>query len=250
LFSLGVGNYTEQDVLECSRAFTDWTIGAKMPRYPYGRFPWTFEFRPEDHDYREKTFLGQTGKFNGEDIIDITVQRSACQRFLSRHLYSFFVADEPPPPTWHLEPPRNPEAIEALSRDFAKSGYEMKPVLRTLFNSDFFKEAAWHKVKSPIELVVGTLRLTQEMKGPHPCLEAIASEAGYMGQEILAPPSVEGWHTGVEWISSGAHVTRVNFVAGRIGNVQLAGVREIVQRVANGTSMTADALVERCLDEM
>jgi uncharacterized protein (DUF1800 family) len=88
------------------------------------------------------------------------------------------------------------------------------------------------------------------MKGPHPCLEAIASEAGYMGQEILAPPSVEGWHTGVEWISSGAHVTRVNFVAGRIGNVQLAGVREIVQRVANGTSMTVDALVERCLDEM
>ena len=72
-----------------------------------------------------------------------------------------------------------------------------------------------------------------------------------MGQEILAPPSVEGWHTGVEWISSGAHVTRVNFMADRISDVQLAGVRDIVQRVASiGTAMTADALVERCLDEL
>ncbi len=134
---------------------------------------------------------------------------------------------------------------------FAKSGYEIKPVLRTLFNSDFFKEAAWQKVKSPIELVVGTLRLTQEMKGPHPRLEATASEAGYMGQEILAPPNVEGWHTGMEWISSGAHVTRGNFVADRISNVHLPGVWDIVQRVAYiGTAMTAEALVERCLDEM
>jgi len=251
LFSLGVGNYTEQDVFECSRAFTGWTIGAKMPRYPYGRFPWTFEFRPEDHDYGEKTFLGQTGIFNGEDIIDIIVQQPACHRFISRHLYSFFVADEPQVPAWYLEPPRNLEAIEVLSQVFAKSGYEIKPVLRTLFNSDFFKEAAWQKVKSPIELVVGTLRLTQELNGPHPRLEAIASEVGYMGQEILAPPSVEGWHTGVEWISSGAHVTRVNFVADRISNVHLAGVRDMVQRVAsNGMPITAEALVERCLDEL
>jgi len=251
LFSLGVGNYTEQDVFECSRAFTGWTIGAKLPRYPYGRFPWTFEFRPEDHDYKEKTFLGLTGKFNGEDIIDIIVQQPACARYISRHLYSFFVADEPQVPSWHLEPPQNPEAIEVLSLVFAKSGYEIKPVLRTLFNSDFFKEAAWRKVKSPIELVVGTLRLTQEMQGPHPRLEGTASEAGYMGQEILAPPSVESWHTGVGWISSGAHITRVNFVADRISDVHLAGIRDIVQRVAsNGMSTTAEDLVERCLDEL
>ena len=222
-----------------------------MPRYPYGRFPWTFEFRPEDHDYKEKTFLGHTGKFNCEDVIDIIVQQPSCARFISRHLYSFFVADEPQVPSWHLEPPRSPEAIEVLSQEFTKSGCEIKSVLRKLFNSDFFKEAAWRKIKSPIELVVGTLRLTQELDGPHPSLEATACEAGYMGQDILAPPSVEGWHTGVEWISSGAHVSRVNFVADRISNVHLAGVKDIVQRVASiGTVMTAEALVERCLDEM
>ena len=73
LFSLGAGNYTEMDVREASRAFTGWTFETKIPRLPYGRFPWKFEYRPEDHDDGEKTFLGHTGNFNGEDIIDIIV---------------------------------------------------------------------------------------------------------------------------------------------------------------------------------
>ena len=91
LFSMGVGNYTEKDVFECSRAFTGWTIAAKFPRYPYGTRPWQFEYRPEDHDYTDKTFLGHEGPFNGEDIIDIIVQQPACPRFVARHLYNFFV---------------------------------------------------------------------------------------------------------------------------------------------------------------
>ena len=74
LFSLGAGNYTEVDVREASRAFTGWTFGTKIPRLPYGRFPWKFEYRPEDHDDGEKTFLGHKGNFNGEDIIDIIVR--------------------------------------------------------------------------------------------------------------------------------------------------------------------------------
>ena len=74
LFSLGAGNYTEVDVREASRAFTGWTFGTKIPRLPYGRFPWKFEYRPEDHDDGDKTFLGHKGNFNGEDIIDIIVR--------------------------------------------------------------------------------------------------------------------------------------------------------------------------------
>jgi len=75
LFSLGAGNYTETDVRECSRAFTGWTFETKIPRAPYGRFPWKFEYRPEDHDDGDKEFLGHRGRFNGEDIIDIVVQQ-------------------------------------------------------------------------------------------------------------------------------------------------------------------------------
>ena len=108
LFSLGAGNYTEVDVREASRAFTGWTFETKLPRLPYGRFPWKFEYRAEDHDDGEKTFLGHKGNFNGEDIIDIVVQQPACAKFICRHLYNFFVADEPQVPAWSIEEPRDP----------------------------------------------------------------------------------------------------------------------------------------------
>ncbi len=252
LFSLGVGNYTETDVFECSRAFTGWTIAAKIPRFPYGRHPWSFEFRPEDHDFSEKTFLGQTGNFDGEDIIDIVVSQEACPRFISRHLYNFFVADEPQVPAWDIEEPRDPEAVKLLSKVFVDSGYEIRPVLKTLFNSDFFKEAMYQKVKSPVEVVVGTLRMTEDLLGADPRLEEMANHAGYMGQEILDPPSVEGWHTGREWINSGSLVKRVNFVADRVNDVDLPGVQSMIRRIAgsNGQSMSAEALVDHCLDLM
>ncbi len=251
LFSLGVGNYTEKDVFECSRAFTGWTIGAKMPRYPYGRHPWSFEYRPEDHDDTEKTFLGHTGRFNGEDVIDIILRQPACARFISRHLYNFFVADEPQVPAWDIEEPRDPEAIRVLSEAFVEGGFEMKPVLRTLFNSDFFKSESvrYQKVRNPVEVVVGTLRMVEDMQGPDPRLEAIAKEPGYMGQDIMDPPSVEGWHTGKEWINSGSLVKRINFVADRVSDTELPGVRRIIGRVAsNGDVMSVEELIDRCLD--
>ncbi|MCH7714451.1 MAG: DUF1800 family protein, partial [Chloroflexi bacterium] len=86
LFSMGVSNYTEVDVREASRAFTGWTIAPKLPRQPFGRFPWRFEYLGEDHDDGEKTFLGHTGNLNGEDIIDIIVKEPATARFICRHL--------------------------------------------------------------------------------------------------------------------------------------------------------------------
>ncbi len=124
LFSLGAGNYTEVDVLEASRAFTGWSFETKIPRLPYGRFPWKFEYRPEDHDDGEKTFLGHKGNFNGEHIIDIIVEQPACARFICRHLYNFFVADEPQVPAWSLEPPRDPVAIDLLARTFRENKCE------------------------------------------------------------------------------------------------------------------------------
>ena len=84
LFSLGVSNYTEVDVREASRAFTGWTLGNKVPRLPYGRFSWSFEYREEDHDDTDKTFLGHTGNFGGEDIIDIIMKEPATSRFICR----------------------------------------------------------------------------------------------------------------------------------------------------------------------
>ncbi len=249
LFSIGVGNYTEDDVRETSRAFTGWTIAAKIPRIPYGRHPWTFEYKLEDHDGGEKSFLGHQGCFNGEDIIDIIVQQPVCARFIARHLYNFFVADEPQVPSWSIEAPQDPEAINTLATVLAESKYEMRPVLRTLFNSDFFKEARFAKVKSPAEVVVGTYKLVGGHEFPRPGYgELSAMQPKYLGQDILNPPSVEGWHTGSEWVNSGSLMSRVNFVADLVGNTNLPGVQSIINRLRGQGELSPEALVDGCLD--
>ena len=249
LFSMGVGNYTEDDVYECSRAFTGWTISRKLPRLPYGLFPWEFEYDPDDHDDTEKTFLGHRGRFNGEDIIEIIVRQPATTRFVARHLYNFFVADEAQVPAWQDTPPRDPVAINIIGDAFINSGYDIRSTLRVIFNSDFFKDARFMKVKSPAEVVVGTMNLVGEFKGrPKPGLVDLALEPTYMGQSLLDPPSVEGWHTGAEWIDSGALVKRINFVADRVSDLTLPGVQDIVGRVREKGRISPDQLVEDCLE--
>ncbi len=248
LFSLGAGNYTEKDVRESSRAFTGWTFETKIPRAPYGRFPWKFEYRPEDHDDGEKEFLGHKGRFNGEDIINIIVQQPACARFICRHLYNFFVADEAQVPAWPIEQPRDPKAIDTLAGTFKDSNFDMTATLRVLFNSDFFKNARFQHMKSPAEVVVGTLRLVGGHELPRPGYGELSMNTAYMGQDLLNPPSVEGWHTGKEWINSGSLMARVNFCAEKIGDPALPGVRAIINRLKAKGTLSPDQLVDGCLD--
>ena len=258
LFSLGVGmdgqfNYTEDDVKAASRAFTGWNVAPTMPVFPFGRSDWEFLYDPADHDDGEKTFLGETGRWNGEDIVDIIVRQPATARFVARHLYNFFVADDVQVPAWKDTPPRDMDAVRILEKAFVDNGYEIRPALRVLFNSDFFKSEAvrYAKVKSPTDVVVGTMRLVRDYKAPKPGLFPIAMEAGYMGQELMNPPTVEGWHTGREWIDSGSLVERINFVSEQVGNTDLPGVRDIVDRVAaRSDSATPEGLVDGCLDLM
>ena len=239
LFSMGVGNYTEEDVKECARAFTGWTIPNFIPRYPWGAFPLGFEYRPEDHDDSEKTFLGETGRFNGEDIIDIIVRQPATGRFVAEKLYHFFVSDDPAPE----------QAIDTLAAAYFQSDGDIRSVMRELLLSDFFREARFAKVKAPVELVAGVLRLVQDFQEPKPGLVETVWESKYMGQELLNPPTVEGWHTGKEWIDSGSLVNRVNFAADQVGNLEHPGIRDIIDRIAQrGVALSPDALVDVCLD--
>jgi hypothetical protein len=248
LFSMGVGNFSETDVREASRAFTGWTIGYTPPRGYYNRWDWEFEYIDEDHDDGEKTFLGSTGNFNGEDIIDIIVQQPACHRFIARHLYNFFVADEAQVPAWQTTPPRDPKAIETLAKAFAASHCDMRSTLRVLFLSDFFKEARSAKIKSPAEMVVGILRLVGGFEFPAPGIGNLAKQPTYMGQELLNPPSVEGWHTGAEWINSGTLMKRVNFAASMLGDLSRPGMRAIVDRIKAQGDLSPEGLVDSCLD--
>ena len=100
----------------------------------------------------------------------------------------------------------------------------MRSVLRVLFNSDFFKNARFQHMKSPAEVVVGTLRLVGNYEIPRPGYGELSMQPSYMGQDLLNPPSVEGWHTGKEWINSGSLMARINFVAELIGDPSLPGV--------------------------
>ena len=249
LFSMGVGNYTEQDIKSAARAFTGWTFTQPIPLYPSGQYESQFDYRPDDHDDGEKSFLGHTGRFNGEDIIDIIVGQEATARFISRHLYNFFVADEPQVPAWETVPPGDPEAIDTLAAVFADTDGNIRSVLRVLFNSDFFKTARSQRVKSPAELVAGTIRLVGTHRFPEPGIMELDAAADAMGQRLMNPPTVEGWHTGREWIDGGALNERVNFAANQFADVGKPGIREIVRRLEDtGTTPTPTDLVARCLD--
>ena len=254
LFSMGVGmdglpNYTEADVKGCSRAFTGWTVANSIPRYPYGQYEASFIYNPDDHDDSEKTFLGETGRWNGEDIIEIICKQPTTARFISRHLYNFFVADEPAVPAWQRTPPRDPEAIEALEKECFRSNYDIRSMLRIMFRSDSFKNARFQKVKSPAETVAGTLRLVGDFTFPRPGFNNAVSNIRYMGQDLLNPPTVEGWHTGKDWIDSGTLVERINFNADQVGKTHLPGVRAIIERLkSEGPVILPERLLGVCLE--
>ncbi|RUA20480.1 MAG: hypothetical protein DSY79_10995 [Chloroflexi bacterium] len=254
LFSMGIGNYSEDDIKGCARAFTGWTLGnaeymsiraSKDSIWPYGRIAWHFDYREEDHDDGEKTFLGETGNFNGEDIIAIIVKQESTARFVATRLFQFFAAD--------VITEAGEKTIEEMMATYFSSGYEIRDMLRTLFHSDYFKseEARFARVKGPVEMVVGAIRMAGNYQNPALGIEKISNTMLYMGQGLLQPPTVEGWHEGSEWIDSGALVERVNFAAKELSDVSSPGVRSIIHRLEAGADQgvldPAD-LADGCLD--
>ena len=255
LFSMGIGNYTEDDVKEASRAFTGWTLknaeymsmrAMKDSIWPYSRIAWHFEFRDQDHDTGEKVFLGERGDFGGDEIVEIICRQDATARFVCTRLFQFFAADE--------IDEAGEATIEQMMASYFESDYEIRSVLRTLFNSDYFKgdEARYARVKAPVETVVGAVRMAGSYRQPTLGVNQLASQAFFMGQGLLQPPTVEGWHEGVEWIDSGSLVERVNFAAAELGDPANPGVRSIADRLARdgGRHQSPEQVVDGCLDLM
>ena len=255
LFSMGIGNYSEDDVKEASRAFTGWTLknaeymsmrAMKDSIWPYSRIAWHFEFRDSDHDTGEKVFLGERGEFGGDDIVDIICRQDATARFVCTRLFQFFAADE--------IDDEGARTIEQMMASYFESDYEIRSVLRTLFNSDYFKgdAARYARVKAPVETVVGAVRMAGSYRQPTLGVNQLASQAFFMGQGLLQPPTVEGWHEGVEWIDSGSLVERVNFAAAELGDPSNPGVRSIADRLARdgGRRQSPQQVVDGCLDLM
>ncbi len=247
LFSMGIddlgeGAYTEDDVKAAARAFTGWASKPTPPPFFLGPFPMEFRFDASDHDDDEKSFLGETGNFNGEDIIDIIVRKRATARFIAMRLYLFFVSDEP-----------DDREIERLADLFQETGGDIRSILRSIFNSDHFKSAAvrFRKVKSPAELVFGAARLTDRFEIPDMETSTLANQTLYMGQHLLNPPGVEGWHEGEEWVDSGSLVERINFAASEVGRRESPGVMRMLERVESaGDNLQPGEFVEACLDAL
>ena len=138
-----------------------------------------------------------------------------------------------------------------LVRAYFDSNAEIRGMLRALFNSDFFKQARFKKVKSPAEFVAGTIRLVGTHRTPEVDLIDLGTATTVMGQQLLNPPTVEGWHTGKEWIDGGTLNERVNFATGELADASKPGIRDIIARLAAGSSVVLPGeLVDRCLNLM
>lgn len=247
LFSMGIdemgeGAYTEDDVKAAARAFTGWASKPTMPPFFLGPFPMEFQFDPDDHDDGEKIFLGEVGNWNGEDIVEIIVRQRATAEFVARRLYQFFVADE-----------ADEDEVRRLADVFQANDGEIRSVLRAIFTSDHFKSESvrYRKMKSPTELVFGVARLTDRFDLPDLEASQLAGHPMFMGQHLLNPPSVEGWHEGEEWIDSGALVERINFASNELERRDAQGIQRMVDRVREaGSDLSSMEYVSACLDAM
>jgi uncharacterized protein (DUF1800 family) len=189
LFTLGVGNYSEQDIKAAARAFTGWHAGDDG-----------FVFRGRNHDYGEKTFLKRTGKFDGDDIVDIILDQPACARFLARNLLEFFVRPDP-----------DKKLIGSVAGELQRSKYDLRATMNTLLRSEAFyaSSARGSLVKSPVELVVGTAR---RLEVPLNNLLAAERAIARMGQELMQPPNVKGWDGDEKWINTATLFARYNLI--------------------------------------
>ena len=189
LFTLGVGHYSEQDIREAARAFTGWNFVNTR-----------FVINAEQHDGSEKTFLGQTGQFDGIAIIDIILQQPATAEFIVGKLYRYFVREE-----------LSPEIQRQLGDLLRQHNYQLTPLLTTLFLSkDFYSNASiGAHIKSPVELVVSTYKKLglSEIPGVPDFNEVTSS----LGQQLFQPPTVAGWAQGRSWITPGLLLARANF---------------------------------------
>ncbi len=187
LFTLGRGNYTENDVKEAARAFTGWGSTIKGD----------FQFRKFQHDNGSKTVLGKTGNFEGEEVLDILLQKKETAQFVTKKLYKFLVNEQP-----------DNAKVEWLADRFYKNEYDISKLLEDIFTSDWFYEGKniGAKIKSPVELLAGIQRMLP-MKFEKE--EALLLIQRSLGQLLFYPPNVAGWPGGKNWIDSSTLMMRM-----------------------------------------
>ena len=214
LFALGEGHYTEHDIAEAARALTGWSFEFLDQDYRY---------RPFIHDEGDKTFLGRTGNFSGDDVIEIIVAQPQAARFITAKLWNYFAGQVP-----------DEKLNGALADSFRTSGNNFKPVLHALFRSQEFYDhnIIRNQVKSPVQWLVGSVKLL-ECELPPPI--ASWGMLRQLGQDLFAPPNVKGWDGGVTWITTNTLLTRYNDAQSLVeGTAPPLGAGDLAKKPGSG----------------
>jgi len=187
LFTMGRGNYTEKDIKEAARAFTGWQF----------QLNGEFVFRPNLHDDGQKTVLGKTGNFDGDDVLNILLEQKQTAIFIVTKIYRFFVNEQ-----------TDPEKIQMLANQFYQSGYDIGALMKSIFTSGWFYDAKnmGALIKSPVQLIAGIRRILP-MDIETPAAMLLAQKV--LGQILFYPPNVAGWPGGRNWIDSSSLMFRL-----------------------------------------
>ena len=187
LFTLGRGNYSENDIKEAARAFTGWSATIKGE----------FIFRRGQHDYGNKTVLGKKGNFDGDDVLDILLDQKQTAQYISQKIYKFFVNNNV-----------DAEKVDWLADRFYKSNYDISKLMEDIFTGDWFydEKNIGTKIKSPVELIAGMQRMLP-MQVDNEFAFLFLQRA--LGQILFYPPNVAGWPGGKTWIDSSSLLLRM-----------------------------------------
>jgi uncharacterized protein (DUF1800 family) len=189
LYTLGIGNYDEDDVLAAARSFTGWNLRNNE-----------FFFDETQHDAGDKTFLGSTGPYDGLDIVAIVADQPETAQRIARKLFAFFAYPEP-----------EPEVLAPIVDAYNSSGHDLRTTVETILRSAAFasERSQFEHIKSPVEYAIGAVRLLGASVRERDLVPVLRQ----LGQEILNPPNVAGWPGGGNWINPSTLLTRFNFAA-------------------------------------
>lgn len=205
LFTLGIGNYSEKDIKEAARAFTGWSHKNNGD----------FILRNKFHDYGKKTFFGESGKFDGDEIIDIILKQKQCAIFICTKIYNYFVNTT-----------NNQKHVKELAEVFYKN-YNIKETMKHLFSSKWFynKENIGTKIKSPLDLLT-SINAVVKFKFNKP--KQLLYTQKLLNQILLYPENVAGWKGGKDWIDSNTLMLRLKLPSILLSNakISLEGISE------------------------
>jgi uncharacterized protein (DUF1800 family) len=222
LFTLGKGNYSEEDVKNAARAFTGWSITP----------PDHFIIRSEKHDSGIKEIFGKRGDFSGDDVIQMILEKKQTALHVTSNIYKFFVNEKV-----------NEKRVNDLAISFYESGYNIEKLMKEIFYSEWFydEENIGVKIKSPIELLAGIVRTFKISANSSRSLQIPLK---VMGQELLYPPNVAGWPGGKNWMDGSSLMYRLNLADSMFGKNYEVSAKSDVEEMMHKDNIIKDSKTE------